>query len=203
MTVGVPALAQPLLNGFFGVVAILLGLASLITSNLGGFLLGALLVLAGGVWCFAWTTRPRHRDRPAGHVGLVVPPVLGGALPGAAVTDGPPADAERQGARGGVVAAADPSVLKATTVTGRGVRFDGVKVVPTASGPRKVLRMRMSSADLHGVRQDVFSGGDRLTVRASRLELGGVVMETTFITGKALGLIPLPLSAELPLPPSR
>ncbi|MFI6515711.1 DUF6114 domain-containing protein [Spirillospora sp. NPDC050679] len=191
VALGCSVLAQPALNGFFGVVAILLGLTSLITSNLGGFLLGALLTLAGGVWCFAWTTRPRRRD---GHSGLVLVPLLGGVLPGAAAPGGPPP-------AGAVVAATDPNVLKAAAITGRQVRFDGVRVVPTATGPRRVLRLRMSSAELRGVHQEVVSGGKRLTVRTPRLDLGGVVMESTFITGKALGVIPLPLSAELPLPP--
>ncbi|MFC9970915.1 DUF6114 domain-containing protein [Spirillospora sp. NPDC127200] len=197
VALGCSVLAQPALNGFFGVVAILLGLTSLITSNLGGFLLGALLALVGGVWCFAWTTRPRRHD---GHSGLVLVPLLGGVLPGATAPGGPP-PAGAAGHRGAVVAATDPTVLKAAAITGRQVRFDGVHVVPTATGSRRVLRLRMSSAELRGVRQDVFSGGKRLTVRTPRLDLGGVVMESTFITGKALGVIPLPLSAELPLPP--
>ncbi|MGI5170729.1 DUF6114 domain-containing protein [Spirillospora sp. CA-253888] len=199
VAVGCSVLFQPLLNGFFGVVAILLGLTSLVTSNLGGFLLGALLALAGGIWCFAWTTRPRSR-RPDGHSGLLVLPLLGTALPGAMAESGPsPADAAQP--RGTAVAAVDPNVLKAAAITGRGVRFEGVRVVPTATGPRRVLRLRMSSAELRGVHQSVLSGGNRLTVQAPRLDLRGVVMETTFITGKALGVVPLPLSAELPLPP--
>ncbi|MFG2004319.1 hypothetical protein ACGFNU_34680 [Spirillospora sp. NPDC048911] len=41
-----------------------------------------------------------------------------------------------------------------------------------------------------------------MTVRARRIDLrGDVVLETTYLSGKPFGLLPLPLSADLPLPP--
>jgi len=43
---------------FLSVVAAILGLASWLTSNLGGFFLGMLLTLIGAVVAFAWRPRP-------------------------------------------------------------------------------------------------------------------------------------------------
>jgi hypothetical protein len=60
---------------FYSILAVLAALASLITSNLGGFLLGMLLGLVGGSLAFAWVpgTGPKpgrrrrgRRERPAG-----------------------------------------------------------------------------------------------------------------------------------------
>lgn len=43
---------------FLSIVVAILGLASWLTSNLGGFLLGMLLTLIGAVLAFAWRPRP-------------------------------------------------------------------------------------------------------------------------------------------------
>lgn len=58
--VGILAWLQPQQNTFFGIVATLLALASFVTSNFGGFVIGMLLGLVGGALVFAWSS-----DKPA------------------------------------------------------------------------------------------------------------------------------------------
>jgi hypothetical protein len=62
---------HPAQHVFYSIVAVLLGIAALVASNLGGFLLGTLLGIIGGSLGFAWMPgRPerrrwRRRDLPA------------------------------------------------------------------------------------------------------------------------------------------
>jgi hypothetical protein len=83
---------------FYSVVAVLLAIAALIASNLGGFLVGTLLGVVGGSMGFAWTPERGGRDMtadadqhgpdgsgPRGGGGIVlsgipVIPILGGIL---------------------------------------------------------------------------------------------------------------------------
>lgn len=46
---------SPGLHGFLGLAAALVALTALVSSNIGGFLLGTLLGLLGGSLAFAWT----------------------------------------------------------------------------------------------------------------------------------------------------
>ncbi|MGN6128792.1 MAG: DUF6114 domain-containing protein [Nocardioidaceae bacterium] len=52
-------------NKLYGLVALVLALASFVTSNVGGFLLGGLLALVGGALGFAWDVLPPERQEPA------------------------------------------------------------------------------------------------------------------------------------------
>ncbi len=61
---GILLITTPQQRVFYAVVSLVLGLASWLTSNLGGFLVGMLLALVGGALAFAWT--PDKRRRPAG-----------------------------------------------------------------------------------------------------------------------------------------
>lgn len=65
VTAGVLLWFLPALRVLLGVAAILFTLVSLVTSNLGGFLLGALLGLIGGALACAWTPRPAARPAPS------------------------------------------------------------------------------------------------------------------------------------------
>lgn len=56
---GILLLANPQQRLFYSILAILMALASWLTSNLGGFFLGMLLSLIGGSLAFAWS-RPAH-----------------------------------------------------------------------------------------------------------------------------------------------
>jgi hypothetical protein len=44
----------PSQNKLYGLLAVLLGVVSFVTSNLGGFMLGGLLAIVGGALAFAW-----------------------------------------------------------------------------------------------------------------------------------------------------
>ncbi|MEV6982584.1 DUF6114 domain-containing protein [Sphaerisporangium sp. NPDC051017] len=55
---GVLLWLQPAQRVFLGAVAILLSIASIVYSNMGGFLLGTLLGLLGGALSAAWTPNP-------------------------------------------------------------------------------------------------------------------------------------------------
>ncbi|MBB6397489.1 hypothetical protein BKA00_004403 [Actinomadura coerulea] len=61
VTAGVLMWLQPAQRSFYGILAVLLSLASFLTSNFGGFLVGMLLGLLGGALGFAWSPAP---DRP-------------------------------------------------------------------------------------------------------------------------------------------
>lgn len=102
--IGVLLWCQPAQRTFYGVVAVLLSLASFVTSNFGGFLIGMLLGLVGGSLGFAWTpgaVRRRRRDRHAGHAGPRGTGVLGIALlPALAVMGGLPASGPAHPAAG-------------------------------------------------------------------------------------------------------
>lgn len=52
----------PSQNKLYGLLAILLGVASFVTSNVGGFLLGGLLSIIGGALGFAWVVVDRTAD---------------------------------------------------------------------------------------------------------------------------------------------
>ncbi|MFJ2029066.1 DUF6114 domain-containing protein [Streptosporangium sp. NPDC087985] len=74
VAVGVLGWLQPKQRVFLGVVAMLLSLASFVTSNFGGFGLGMILGIVGGALLFAWLPgevlrtdlRRQERDRAAG-----------------------------------------------------------------------------------------------------------------------------------------
>ncbi|MFB4306164.1 DUF6114 domain-containing protein [Actinomadura sp. GTD37] len=74
VTAGVLMWVQPAQRSFYGVLAVLLSLASFLTSNFGGFVVGLLLGLLGGALGFAWSPAPaapaaQERDggRPGAH----------------------------------------------------------------------------------------------------------------------------------------
>ncbi|MEU5994056.1 DUF6114 domain-containing protein [Spirillospora sp. NPDC047418] len=55
VTAGVLLWTQPAQRSFYGILAVLLSLASFLTSNFGGFFVGLLLGLVGGALGFAWS----------------------------------------------------------------------------------------------------------------------------------------------------
>ncbi|WNV90084.1 DUF6114 domain-containing protein [Umezawaea sp. Da 62-37] len=56
-----------------GVVAVLLSLIALVTTNLGGFLVGTILGLLGGALAVSWTDRPRKAKTTGGHGSTATP----------------------------------------------------------------------------------------------------------------------------------
>lgn len=93
VTAGALMWLQPAQRSFYGILAVLLSLASFLTSNFGGFLVGMLLGLLGGALGFAWSPAPdgprpdaapqdgRHGAHAAPRGGrltaLAIPAVLG------------------------------------------------------------------------------------------------------------------------------
>ncbi|WP_017626289.1 DUF6114 domain-containing protein [Nocardiopsis chromatogenes] len=62
MALGVLAWVQPQQRLFYGVVCSLLSVASFVTANFGGFVIGMLLGIVGGAMVFSWTpSRPPRR----------------------------------------------------------------------------------------------------------------------------------------------
>ncbi|WP_208817772.1 DUF6114 domain-containing protein [Micromonospora echinofusca] len=95
---GLLLLFNPSQRVFYSILSIVLSLASWLTSNLGGFLIGLLLGLTGGALAFAWTA---HRPGPvpaAGRADTEGPTASGtepgnttepGSRPGPGNTTGP------------------------------------------------------------------------------------------------------------------
>ncbi|WP_329085987.1 DUF6114 domain-containing protein [Actinomadura citrea] len=66
VTAGALLWFQPAQRSFYGILAVLLSLASFLTSNFGGFLVGMLLGVLGGALGFAWSPAPDgHRPGAA------------------------------------------------------------------------------------------------------------------------------------------
>lgn len=55
---GIVSLMTPSQNKLYGLLAILMGGIAVVSSNLGGFLLGTILTVLGGALTFAWTELP-------------------------------------------------------------------------------------------------------------------------------------------------
>ncbi|MDA2803799.1 DUF6114 domain-containing protein [Nocardiopsis suaedae] len=66
MALGVLAWVQPQQRLFYGVVGTLLSVASFVTANFGGFVIGMLLGIVGGAMVFSWSPSrpPRRRAAP-------------------------------------------------------------------------------------------------------------------------------------------
>lgn len=106
MALGVLAWVQPQQRLFYGVVSSLLAVASFVTANFGGFVIGMLLGIVGGAMIFSWSPvrAPRRRAgrRRSGDTGggsgedggsaaraaVALPLALVLALPAAAPADG-------------------------------------------------------------------------------------------------------------------
>lgn len=65
MLCGVLLWFNPAQRLFYSLIAIICALASFITSNMGGFIIGLLLTLTGGALAFAWTDEERATEKPA------------------------------------------------------------------------------------------------------------------------------------------
>jgi hypothetical protein len=90
-------LFDPAQRSVYAIVAILLSIAALLTSHLGGYLLGTLLGLAGGAVAFAWVPSRPATPAPA-PAGLTL--VRGDAdLPAASRPGAPARPAARRAAR--------------------------------------------------------------------------------------------------------
>ncbi|MBV2366713.1 DUF6114 domain-containing protein [Streptomonospora nanhaiensis] len=87
MALGMIVWAQPRQATIAGVLTVLIGLAALVMSNLGGFVVGSLLAFAGGGLMFAWRPTPRVRRRDRRRAARAADPV-GAPAPRSAPAEG-------------------------------------------------------------------------------------------------------------------
>ncbi|WTS98353.1 DUF6114 domain-containing protein [Streptomyces sp. NBC_00096] len=208
----------PQTRAYVSVHALLLSVLSFVATNLGGFLLGMLLGIAGSALAFGWTPLP---DPAAGGEGPYVPSLdgsgprtLAAALPvvllASLVAGAPGAKAARaaQAAPTAASTAAPTAARTPPTVTTslfapQDFAFAGVTHVPTADGPLKVLVLRMRAATLTDYRLRTRDGKDEYGLAARKLDLSGdVTLYLTKFSGCIEGLLCVTFSPEgLPAPP--
>lgn len=211
----------PHTHHYVGVHAVILSVVSFAATNLGGFLIGMLLGIAGGAMGFAWTPgRPRgacggravETDDPdpgAGRTGEALRPTpppsgpLAAALPlvllaGLAV----PGAGARAGSGPAPVPRTPPTVTT-TRFTPHGLTLAGVTDVPTADGPLRAMVLRMRAASLSDYRLRTRDGGPELALDARELRLSGdVTLYLTRLSGCVQGLLCLTFTPDtLPVPP--
>ncbi|WIM94303.1 DUF6114 domain-containing protein [Actinoplanes oblitus] len=85
---GVLLIFNPAQRLFYSLIAIVCALASFLTSNMGGFLIGLLLTLVGGALAFAWAPIGAAPAVPQGAAPADIPPGAGSA-PRAVAGSGP------------------------------------------------------------------------------------------------------------------
>ncbi|MEU2870497.1 DUF6114 domain-containing protein [Streptomyces olivoreticuli] len=188
---------------YVGVHAVILSVFSFAATNLGGFLIGMLLGIAGGAMGFAWTPTPTPRQHESRlGAGPDHPPALALALPFVLLaalstpTLRPPAPDHLTTPR-------TPPTVTTTRFTPDGFTLSEVTDVPTAAGPRRAMVLRMRAATLTDYRLRTRDGGDALTLDVSRLNLSGdVTLYLTRLSGCVQGVLCTTFTPDtLPVPP--
>ncbi len=192
---------------YVGIHAVILAVVSFAATNLGGFLLGALLGIAGGAMGFAWTPAPAPEPpqphSPAPPPGPPGPPrSLAAVLPvvllaGLTV----PQRADRSPAA--VTVPRTPTTVTTTRFAPRGLTLAGVEEVRTADGPRRVMVLRMRAASLSDYRLRTHDGGAEFALDVAELHLSGdVTLYLTRFSGCVQGLVCTTFTPDtLPVPP--
>lgn len=207
----------PQARAYVCVHALLLSVLSFVATNLGGFLLGMLLGIAGSALAFGWTPLPdpgTGEEGPRGHPrtksGGVPsldgsgPRTLAAALPvvllASLVAGAPQARAAGQGPP---MAARTPPTVTTSLFAPKGFAFAGVTHVPTVDGPLKVLVLRMRAATLTDYKLRSRDGREEYGLAAKRLDLSGdVTLYLTRFSGCIEGLLCVTFSPDgLPAPP--
>ncbi|MGW7055763.1 DUF6114 domain-containing protein [Streptomyces sp. NPDC054887] len=188
---------------YVSVNALLLSVLSFAATNLGGFVVGTALGIAGSAMGFGWTPVPEREDAAAPPPGGQGPRTLAAALPVvllAALGQGP-APEERDA--GAVVAARTPPAVTTTLFAPHGFLVAGVREVPTADGPVRAMVLRMRSASLTDYRLRTRDGREELTLAADTLDLrGDVTLYLTRFSGCLEGVLCLTFTPDgLPEPP--
>ncbi|MFJ2740944.1 DUF6114 domain-containing protein [Streptomyces sp. NPDC087440] len=207
---------------YVSINALILSVLSFAATNLGGFLVGTLLGIAGSAMGFGWSpvqependgradrtgddspgsnadgtrTPPRVRD----HRG---PRTLAVALP-VALLASVAAPAHRAQAAPDTLAPRVPPTVTTTRFAPQGFLIAGVTQVRTADGPLKVMVLRMKAASLTDYRLRTRDGRDELALGADSLDLSGdVTLYLTKFSGCLEGLLCLTFTPDgLPVPP--
>jgi hypothetical protein len=173
---------------FYSIVAILLAIAALVASNLGGFLIGTLLGVVGGSMGFAWT--PVRGGRDQGPDPDLAAPADGSLdeRQGAAAEDipGPPPagksrSADRSGPRGG-----------------SGIVLSGIPVIPILGGILALLNLGAGGSGSHG------GGGATSTPTPTATSCTTPGVSVTPVPGVSIsigvGASPCPSSSATPAP---
>ncbi|MFJ6796055.1 DUF6114 domain-containing protein [Streptomyces sp. NPDC091268] len=205
----------PQTRAYVSVHALLLSVLSFVATNLGGFLVGMLLGIAGSALAFGWTPLPdaaageedAYRPRVDGGgsraLAVVLPVVLLAAFTaGAPPARAAPAGSARDG-RPAPAAAARPPTVTTSLFAPQGFAFAGTTEVPTADGPLKVLVLRMRAASLRDYRLRTRDGGGEYGLAADSLDLRGeVTLYLARFSGCIEGLLCVTFSPDgLPAPP--
>ncbi|MER5258472.1 DUF6114 domain-containing protein [Streptomyces sp. NPDC002855] len=205
----------PHAHHYVSVNALILSVLSFAATNLGGFLVGMALGIVGSAMGFGWTPvpedaeedaeRPKVRDGQGTRTLGVLLPVL---VVGATLWGGTPAkaapDAAIRAARGdAIVAARTPPTVTTTLFSPQGFILAGVREIPTADGPLKVMELRMKAASLTDYRLTTRDGDRELALGADTLDLSGsVTLYLTKFKGCLEGLLCLTFTPDkLPVPP--
>ncbi|GHA42060.1 hypothetical protein GCM10010329_76310 [Streptomyces spiroverticillatus] len=207
---------------YVSINALILSVLSFAATNLGGFLVGTLLGIAGSALGFGWSpvvepadddrddrtestesteavdgtrTPPRVRD----HRG---PRTLAVALP-VALLASVAAPVQRAQAAPDALAPRVPPTVTTTRFAPQGFLIAGVTEVRTADGPLKVMVLRMKAASLTDYRLKTRDGRDELALGADSLDLSGnVTLYLTKFSGCLEGLLCLTFTPDgLPVPP--
>ncbi|NLU68446.1 hypothetical protein HCC30_14395 [Streptomyces sp. HNM0574] len=201
---GVFLWAAPHTRHYVSVNALLLSVLSFAATNLGGFLVGMLLGIAGSALGFGWTPesapeKGTRRKWPARAPAVVLPLCLLALL-------APPREA-RALARAEVPPAGSvPPTITAARFAPEGFTVAGVREVPTADGPVRAMVVRMDSASLTDYRLRTRDGSRTagqlgLTARSLRLD-GSVTLYLTRLRGCVQGALCLTFTPDrLPVPP--
>ncbi|MBT2479293.1 hypothetical protein J7E94_13785 [Streptomyces sp. ISL-94] len=199
----------PQARAYVSLHALLLSVLSFVATNLGGFLVGMLLGIAGSALAFGWTPLPDEEAGEEGpyewRLGGSGRRTLAAALPVvllAALATGAP-EAKAAPAAGAPMAARTPPTVTTSLFAPQGFAFAGVTEVPTVDGPLKVLVLKMHAASLRDYRLRTRDGADEYGLAATSLDLrGDVTLYLTKFSGCIEGLLCVTFSPDgLPAPP--
>ncbi|MFD7325364.1 DUF6114 domain-containing protein [Streptomyces sp. NPDC059875] len=188
----------PHTHHYVSVHALILSVLSFAATNLGGFLVGMVLGILGSAMGFGWT--PIREEEPLKAPGGSK--TLAAALPIALLLGIGTYPAEARAATP-VEATRTPPTVTTTRFAPHGFTLAGVRTVPTADGPLKVMVLTMRSASLADYRLRTRDGGEELTLGADSLDLSGhVTLYLTKFSGCLQGLLCLTFTPDgLPVPP--
>ncbi|MBT2492215.1 hypothetical protein J7E96_27620 [Streptomyces sp. ISL-96] len=193
---------------YVSINALLLSVLSFAATNLGGFVVGMGLGIAGSAMGFGWTPVQSAQDGAREDVSPLRdgqgPRTLAAALPVvllAALGPGPVVGKAPE--PGSVVAPRTPPTVTTTLFAPHGFLIAGVREVPTADGPVKAMVLKMRSASLTDYRLRTRDGRDELALGADTLDLSGnVTLYLTKFSGCLEGILCLTFTPDgLPVPP--
>ncbi|MEU9115394.1 DUF6114 domain-containing protein [Streptomyces sp. NPDC048483] len=209
MVAGIFLWCAPAAHHYVSINALILSVLSFAATNLGGFLVGMGLGIAGSAMGFGWTpvrdtADAGSPDRPAaaparrGSGSKVLAVGLPVALLAAVGGPAQKADATE------VPAPPAPPTVQTTVFAPQGFTLAGVTEVPTPDGPLKVMVLKMKAASLTDYRLTTHDAeGPQLGLNADSLNLRGeVTLYLTRFSGCLEGVLCLTFTPDtLPVPP--